>query len=135
MHFQQALQNIIQRDPRFAADSYMFLEQALEHIVSEHRKKDPLMSSQHVTARELLMGFKDLALKEFGPMASTLFDEWGIKNCSNIGDMVFNLIKEGIFGKQDSDSRKDFSEVYDFHDAFVAPFLPKARSSRVNPDK
>lgn len=125
MHFEQALQNIVQRDPRFSVDSYAFLKQALDHTVTEHSKKDPSMS-QHVTARELLIGFKELALKEYGPMASTLLEEWGIKNCSNIGDMVFNLIEEGMFGKQDSDSRDDFSELYDFHEAFVLPYLPKS---------
>ncbi|MFD2158652.1 Minf_1886 family protein [Rubritalea tangerina] len=129
MHFEQALKNIIERDQRFSPDAYLFLKQALDHTVEEHTKTDPDMS-QHVTAKELLLGFKELALKEFGPMASTLFSEWGLSQCSDIGDMVFNLIEEGMFGKQDSDKRSDFVELYAFHDAFVAPYLPKSISNK-----
>ena len=129
MHFDQALQNILQRDSRFSPDGYGFLKQALDFTVTEHTKTDPDMS-QHVTAKELLFGFRDLALKEYGPMASTLLSEWGIQNCGHVGDMVFLLIEEGMFGKQDSDTREDFGEVYDFHEAFVAPYLPKSSTSR-----
>ena len=125
MHFDQALQNILQRDTRFSLDGYGFLKQALDYTVTEHTKTDPDMS-QHVTAKELLSGFRDLALKEYGPMAATLFSEWGIENCSHVGDMVFLLIEEGMFGKQDSDRREDFAEVFDFHETFVTPYLPKS---------
>ena len=125
MHFDQALYNILKRDPRFAPDAYAFLKQALDYTVTEHTKEDPEMS-QHVTAKELLNGFRALAINEYGPMASTLFNEWGIHSCSHIGDMVFNLIEEGMFGKQDSDNRSDFTDVYDFHEAFILPYLPKS---------
>lgn len=131
MHFDQALQNILQRDSRFSPDAYAFLKQALDYTVTEHTKTDPDMS-QHVTAKELLLGFRDLALTEYGPMAATLLSEWGVKSCTDIGDMVFNLIQEGMFGKQDSDNQSDFSEVYGFHDAFVAPYLPKSKTQKVS---
>lgn len=125
MHLDQALQNILKRDPRFSADAYGFLKQALDFTVTEHTKHDPDMS-QHVTAQELLAGFRDLAINEYGPMASTLLNEWGIKSCSDVGDMVFLMIEEGMFGKQDSDDRNDFQSGYDFHVAFVKPYLPKS---------
>ena len=125
MHFDQALHNILKRDSRFAPDAYAFLKQALDFTVTEHTKHDPDMS-QHVTAKELLNGFRKLAINEYGPMASTLFSEWGIHSCAHIGDMVFNLIEEGMFGKQDSDDRNDFAEAYGFHEAFVLPYLPKS---------
>lgn len=130
MHFDQALQNILQRDSRFSADAYAFLKQALDFTVTEHTKHDPDMS-QHVTAKELLLGFRDLALTEYGPMASTLLSEWRVTSCTDIGDMVFNLIQEGMFGKQDSDNQSDFSEAYSFHEAFVAPFLPKTATAKL----
>ena len=38
--------------------------------------------------------------------------------------MVFHLIEEGMFGKQDSDTREDFSNAFSFHEAFSMPFLP-----------
>jgi hypothetical protein len=39
---------------------------------------------------------------------------------------VFHLIEEQIFGKQDSDRREDFSEVFDIEDSLRKPFLPKS---------
>jgi hypothetical protein len=33
-------------------------------------------------------------------------------------------VEVGIFGKTDSDSIADFTDVYSFHDAFVAPYQP-----------
>lgn len=38
--------------------------------------------------------------------------------------MVFLLIEEGVFGKQDSDTREDFAELFPLHEALDAPFLP-----------
>ena len=57
-------------------------------------------------------------------MAATLMSEWGVSECSDVGEMVFHLIDEGVFGRQESDTREDFHGVFDFDDAFVAPFLP-----------
>jgi uncharacterized repeat protein (TIGR04138 family) len=82
---------------------------------------------RHVTGQELLAGFRDLALKEFGPMAATMLREWGLCQCQDVGDMVFNLIDEKVFGKQDSDSKDDFTAIYNFDDAFVKPFQPRRK--------
>jgi uncharacterized repeat protein (TIGR04138 family) len=60
-------------------------------------------------------------------MAATLMHEWGVRKCRDVGDMVFHLIEEQVFGKQESDRREDFGEVFDFEDALVLPFIPKRR--------
>jgi len=57
-------------------------------------------------------------------MVMTVFDNWGIHSCEDIGHMVFNLIGAGIFGKTEEDSIEDFKNVYDFEDVFVKPFAP-----------
>ena len=58
-------------------------------------------------------------------MASTMMTEWGITSCSDIGAMVFQLIEEGVFGKQDSDTLEDFSEIFPLIETLEAPFKPK----------
>jgi uncharacterized repeat protein (TIGR04138 family) len=78
----------------------------------------------HVTGQQLCEGGRQLALKHFGPMAATVLEYWGIRKTADFGDMVWNLIELGVFGKTDTDSREDFKDVYSFHDAFVAPYLP-----------
>ena len=124
-HFATALENLIQQQESYPAEAFHFLKEALDFTVDKDDKRDPASRSKHVSASDLLIGFHDLALQEFGPMAATLLSEWGITSCSDVGDMVFLLIEEGMFGKQDSDDREDFAEIYNFDDAFVQPFLPK----------
>ena len=124
--FEDAIKRITERDNRFDTDAYYFLKEALDYTAQEVSLK---ADSRHVSAEQLLYGFKELALKEFGPMAATLFNEWGIKSCANVGDIVFLLIQEGVFGKQDNDSPEDFVEIYSFESAFVDPFLPKEMSN------
>jgi uncharacterized repeat protein (TIGR04138 family) len=57
-------------------------------------------------------------------MVMTVFENWGIHSSEDIGNMVFNLIGAGIFGKTEEDSIEDFKNVYDFEEAFVKPFAP-----------
>jgi uncharacterized repeat protein (TIGR04138 family) len=80
---------------------------------------------RHVTGPELLDGVRRYALKEFGPMVITVFDNWGVRSCEDIGNIVFNLIGAGVFGKTEEDSIEDFKNVYDFKEAFVKPFAPE----------
>jgi len=58
-------------------------------------------------------------------MVMTVFDSWGIHSSKDIGNMVFNLIGAGIFGKTEKDSIEDFRNVYDFQEVFVKPFAPE----------
>lgn len=129
MHFETALENILAKDTRYDGEAFTFLKEALDYTVSNESSLK-LTNSKHVSAKELLMGFREYALKQYGPMAATLFDEWGVASCDDVGKMVFMLIDEGMFGKQDSDSPDDFKPYYSFHEAFVQPFLPKAKQSQ-----
>ncbi len=111
----------MQRDPRFAAKSYHFLRDALDFTVQRIEEQGD-GEPRHVSGRELLDGFRDYALNQFGPMAATVMREWGIKNGKNVGEMVFSLIEEQIFGKQPSDSLDDFTGYMSFKKAFETPF-------------
>ena len=62
-----------------------------------------------------------------GPLlVVTVFDNWGIHSCEDIGHMVFNLIEAGVFGKTESDSVEDFRGALNFQAAFVEPFEPRS---------
>ena len=129
MQFHQAVEVVRSRDPRFEAGAYFFLKDALDFTLKQVQDANE-GASRHVSGQELLEGFRDLALQEFGPMAATLLQEWGIHSCTHVGELVFHLIDAGVFGKQDSDTREDFAEVYDFDKAFVDPFIPESIAAR-----
>ncbi len=122
--FAEALDKVIEQDPRYDREAYVFLRDALDFTI-KRRKKQKSEISRHVTGQELLEGIREYALNEFGPMVPTVFEAWNIRECRDFGNMVFNLINAGIFGKTDSDSIDDFNDGYDFYDAFVKPFLPE----------
>jgi uncharacterized repeat protein (TIGR04138 family) len=121
--FAEALDSIVASDPRYQRDAYAFLRDALD-FTTKQQKKVKGVSVRHVTGPELLDGVRQYALKEFGPLVMTVFDSWGIHSCEDIGNMVFNLIGAGVFGKTEEDSIEDFKNVYDFEEAFVKPFAP-----------
>ena len=122
--FAEALDQIVAEDARFDKEAYLFLRDALDFTIKS-RKKQKSDLSRHVAGPELLEGVRQFAIQEFGPMVPTVFDTWGVKECSDVGHMVFNLIRAGIFGKTETDSIDDFKNGYDFHDAFVKPYLPE----------
>ena len=123
VQFEQSVVSILKRDSRFDPHAYFFLKDALDYTLKRIAEGNG-GQARHVSGPELLAGFRDCALDQFGPMASTLMSEWGIRKCQDVGDMVFQLIEEQVFGKQDSDQREDFSEVFDFEESLTAPFLP-----------
>ena len=121
--FAEALDSIVASDPRYQRDAYAFLRDALD-FTTKQQKKVKGVGVRHVTGPELLDGVRQYALKEFGPLVMTVFDSWGIHSCEDIGNMVFNLIGAGVFGRTEEDSIEDFKNVYDFGEAFMKPFAP-----------
>lgn len=119
--FTEALSIIHANDPRFDAEGYVFLRNGLDFTM-RHNKKHKEEPGRHVSGQELLDGLRLYALKEFGPMARTVFEYWGIRKGEDFGAMVFNLIDAGVFGKTNTDSLDDFKGGYDFVDAFDKPF-------------
>lgn len=118
----EALTKLLERDPRFHRAAYIFLRDALDYTLKPRKKSGN--STSHVTGQELLEGLRQHALKTFGPMVPTVFEYWGVRDTADFGAIVFNLVEAGILGKTERDSVEDFRNVYTFHDAFVAPFIP-----------
>lgn len=121
--FQETLDQLVARDGRYSREAYGFLREALE-FTQKRRRKTRAAASTHVSAGELLDGFRDYSLQEFGPMGMTVLEHWGVRSTGDIGRMVFNLIEAGVFGRADDDRIEDFENRFSFEEAFVAPFRP-----------
>ncbi len=128
VNFEDALKKIVDANPRYHRDAYVFLREALEFTQRDRPKKEK-ENIRHVSGNELLNGIRDYALQEYGPMALTVLDEWGIRACEDFGEIVFIMIDHHLLAKNANDSRDDFKGGYDFQDAFRKPFLPKNRQS------
>jgi uncharacterized repeat protein (TIGR04138 family) len=116
---EELLQGVLDRDPRYTAEAYIFVRAGLDHTVRRLEKP------RHVSGQELLDGIREFALAEFGPMTKTILNRWGIMRTEDIGEIVFNLVETGLLGKTEKDSRTDFAAGYDFDEAFRKPFQPR----------
>ena len=119
--FEEAVSRIVQKDPRFAERAYFFLKEALDFTMQRIEEQEN-GAQRHVSGQELLEGFRDYAPSKFGPMASTVLKEWGIRNGGHVGEMVFLLIEEDVFSKQPEDSLDDFKGFMSFRRAFEEPY-------------
>jgi uncharacterized repeat protein (TIGR04138 family) len=124
--FEETLDVIRAKDPRYAKDAYLFVREALDYT-QKMIGKNNRGRIRHVTGQELLGGVRDYALAQFGPMVMTVFDEWGIHCCEDFGEIVFNMVEISLLAKTEKDSRADFQGGYDFHEAFRKPFLPSSK--------
>ena len=127
--FQAKIEVLLTEHHSYAAEGYFFLRDTLEIATKSSKKVKKNPTPLHISAGELLEAFRIYALKEFGPMAVTVFDYWGIRSCEDVGQMVFHLVQKGIFSKTEQDTIEAFRNCYDFNEAFVSPFLPKCRTS------
>jgi uncharacterized repeat protein (TIGR04138 family) len=137
-NFDEALEQIVQKDTRYHRDAYLFVREALDHtqkLINKAAKTESRAAAdepaegtvRHVSGQELLPGHRDYALDQFGPMTLTVLGEWGVRRCEDFGEIVFNMVENHLLAKTKKDSREDFKGGYDFDEAFRRPFLPEAR--------
>ena len=140
---------LLEEDRRYPLEAYIFVFEALTYaqtvlgmgseIPSETLDPDdPLaaageeeeeedegeegVSQRHVTGQELCEAIRTFALEQYGYMAKTVLNNWGIHATGDFGEIVFNLIRIGRMRKTADDHREDFDEVYDFDAGFQQAF-------------
>lgn len=126
--FDKAVARILEQDNRYPARAYDLMPAVIDYTVRHPAPADPSEPPRpqgHVSGRQLAIGFRDYLLAEFGPFAADLLDEINIRSTDDIGNLVYNLISVGVFGKTNADSRADFHAVYDFKEAFRDYYAPR----------
>jgi uncharacterized repeat protein (TIGR04138 family) len=108
--FWVAVDQVRERDARYPREAYGFLMMALARTVERlpaARRADP--ARRHLSGPELLDGMLALARAEFGPLAPTVFREWGLERSEDVGEMVFQLVEAGQLSARPEDRREDFA--------------------------
>lgn len=131
------LAQLLQEDHRYRFEAYVFIFEALQYaqevlkMGAEKPAELPVGKAaetgeppleRHVTGQELCEAVRRYALDQYGYMAKTVLNSWGIHGTSDFGEIVFNLIRTGQMRKTPSDARVDFHNVYDFETALRAGF-------------
>jgi uncharacterized repeat protein (TIGR04138 family) len=132
--------DLLKTDRRYRPDAYLFVWEALnfaqeelsmgKEVASEPDQGDrpavePRATRQaehHVTGQELCEAIRCYALRQYGYMAKTVLNSWGIQCTGDFGEIVFNLIRIGRMRKTKDDRREDFDDHYNFETAFQQEF-------------
>ncbi|QSR85606.1 Minf_1886 family protein [Methylacidimicrobium sp. B4] len=131
-NFASIVEEICERDGRYADEAYYFVREALHSSEKGGKRKGKRRVAVAASGKELLDVLRTHALREFGPMSKLVLSEWGIRSCSDLGDVILSLASYGVLGQTSAGTRKDFKKGFSFTSAFVKPFCPvgTVRSAR-----
>src|ERR1041385_7077907 len=111
-----ALAELRRRDGKYNGPAYVFVLAALEFAQTR------LPARRHLSGPELAWACRDFALEQFGLLARTVLDYWGIRATDDFGRIVFLLIEVGLLAQQQTDKIEDFDRVNDFSEVFRAGY-------------
>jgi uncharacterized repeat protein (TIGR04138 family) len=130
LNFEELLERMLEQNPRYHRDAYLFLREALEYTQKSISKSNR-NQVRHITPKELLTGVREYALATYGPMAITVLEEWGITSCEDFGAMVFLMVENNLLRKTEQDRPEDFKNAYTFDEAFREPFRPSGKPAPI----
>ena len=118
------IEQVALQDGRYAVQAYYFVFEALRYTQQMLGKNpsSPSETERHVTGQQLLEGIRRLALDQFGYMARVVLEQWGCRQTSDFGEIVFRLVNSGLMGKTENDTLDDFKGGYEFGAAFDKEF-------------
>jgi len=108
--FRDAVDELRAQGSRFAREAYVFVVAALGETVRAlppSRLADPRL--RHLSGQELTAGVVRIARYEFGELAPMVFREWGVHRSEDVGEIVFELVREGHLQAREEDTMADFS--------------------------
>ena len=117
--FEKVIEILVERYPQYTEEAYEFMRAGMDSAADRFCRDD---KSPHLSARELYLGACAYALEEYGPLAARVLEFWGIKSSRDFGNIVYNLIEVGVFGKQKGDSPEQFDELPDLRQVLNAPY-------------
>ena len=128
--------DLLSRDKRFHFDAYVFVFEALRHaqekmglgaeqLCAPSDRESSEVDEQperHVTGQELCEAMRQYAHEQYGYLAKSVLNHWGVTSTGDFGEIVFNLIEIEQMRKTPNDRREDFDDVFDFDEGFQHSF-------------
>jgi uncharacterized repeat protein (TIGR04138 family) len=109
---EDVLARIRARGGQYHERSYLFVLGTIEYLQGR------LQVRRHVSAAELAWACRDFAREQFGLLAPSVLQHWGVTRTGDIGRIVFSLVEVGLLVTQPGDHEADFDSIYDFVEAF-----------------
>ena len=87
-------------------------------VPGDQNKKSVHVKNIRKRIEELLDSIRQYTLQEYGPLGREVLEHWGVYRCEDFGEIVFNMVEDGLLRKSEMDSKKDFENNFDFANAF-----------------
>ena len=116
MSLEDAVAAICQEDNRYNREAYYFISAVMGEVTKKKLDgrgwNDVEQEERQVTARQVLEGCVEFAHDQFGMMAPVVLPQWGIKTTDDVGNIVYNFVDRGFWGKSEDDKQEDFHRVF-----------------------
>ncbi len=131
----EALYQLCQRDARYKLQAYIFVSEAMDYaqkvlglgavkpseLLPGPGEEEPAEEAEgekktgrHLTGQQLCEAIRLFALEQFGYLAKSVLNSWGLHATGDFGEIVYNLIDIHQMRKTKNDRREDFDDVFDF---------------------
>ena len=111
------LERIRARGDRYDERAYLFLLASIEYLQTR------LPERRHVGGPELTLACRDFALEQYGLLAKTVLEHWGMRETEDFGRIVYALVEVGLLVTQPGDKVEDFQGVFAFEQAFDDAYI------------
>ncbi len=138
--FPHSFTELLKQDRRYPKEAYLFVFETLDFAqntlsMGNDAPSEPLSEElkaecpdvaemgddspqRHLSGQEVCFAARQYAVQQYGLLAKTVLSSLGIRSTSDIGEIVYNMIRIGRMRKTPNDSREDFNNVFDFDAAF-----------------
>ena len=139
-----SMADLLRQDRRYKLDAYAFVFESLRYgheklgmgapqpterskprrsrAAGAEPPEDDDEAERHLTGQQLCEAIRQYALDQYGLMAKTVLNTWGVTKTGDFGEIVFNLIRVGQMRKTEHDRREHFDEVFDFDEGLTHSF-------------
>jgi len=106
-----------QRGDTYDERAYLFVLASIEFLQGK------LSERRHVSGPEVTLACRDFAHEQFGLMARSVLEHWGVKGTEDFGRIVYSLVEVGVLVTQPGDKVEDFHGAYAFEQAFDESYV------------
>ena len=113
LEWKDSLVRILEKDPRYDANAYVFMNSAVSYTVNKLMKQGRPLGTRHVSGAQLIQGMLEYAVSTYMFLAPDMLRHWNLLSGRDAGNNDYNLIEEGVLTAGPHDRIEDFDCVPD----------------------
>ena len=107
LEWKDSLVRILEKDSRYDAHAYIFMNGAVSYTVNKLSKLGRPLGTRHVTGGQLIQGMLEYAVSTYMFLAPDMLRYWNLLSGRDAGNIVYNLIEEGVLSAGPNDRIED----------------------------